>query len=119
VTAGLIGPGQFVRWRAKHLGVRQHLTSKITAFERPSYFQDTMIEGAFKFMEHDHYFSSLSADLTEVSDRFTFAAPLLILGPLLERLFLRRYMEDLLRNRNDILKQIAESTRWQELLPQV
>jgi hypothetical protein len=78
-----------------------------------------MVEGAFKFMQHDHYFSSLSADLTEMRDRFTFAAPLPILGPLVERLFLRRYMEDLLRNRNDILKQIAESTRWQEFLSQV
>jgi hypothetical protein len=39
VTAGLIGPNQFVRWRAKHLGVRQHLTSKIAAFDSPGYFK--------------------------------------------------------------------------------
>jgi hypothetical protein len=30
VTRGLIGPDQFVRWRAKHLGVGRYLTSKIT-----------------------------------------------------------------------------------------
>jgi ligand-binding SRPBCC domain-containing protein len=60
VTSGLVGPNQFVRWRAKHLGVRQHLTSKITAFDSPQYFQDTMLEGAFKFMQHDHFFVALS-----------------------------------------------------------
>ena len=38
VRTGLIGPNGFVRWRAKHLGFRQHLTSKITAFDSPNYF---------------------------------------------------------------------------------
>ena len=50
VTSGLIGLGEFVRWRATHLWVKQHLASKITAFDRPCYFQDTMIEGAFRSM---------------------------------------------------------------------
>ena len=55
VTSGLIGPGQRVTWRARHLGVRQNLTSEITAFEPPSYFRDTMIDGAFRVMWHDHF----------------------------------------------------------------
>ena len=69
VTTGLIGPGQFVRWQAKHLGVRQHLTSKITAFDSPRYFQDTMVEGAFKFMQHDHFFTAISESQTEKQAR--------------------------------------------------
>jgi ligand-binding SRPBCC domain-containing protein len=116
VTKGLIGPGQFVRWRARHLGVRQHLTSKITQYDRPHHFQDTMIQGAFKFMQHDHFFRSLSPDATEMKDRFIFAAPLPILGPLAERLFLRRYMTTLLRERNKVLRSVAESKRWHEFL---
>ena len=38
VTAGLIGPGETVTWRARHFGVWQHLTSRITSFERPVVF---------------------------------------------------------------------------------
>jgi ligand-binding SRPBCC domain-containing protein len=117
VTTGLIGLGEFVRWRATHLGVRQHLASKITAFDSPHYFQDTMTEGAFKFMQHDHHFASISDTTTEVRDRFTFAAPIRVLGLLAERLFLPRYMDDLLRTRNAILKEIAESDRWSQFLP--
>ena len=49
VITGLIGPNDFVRWRAKHFGIHQHLTSKITAFDVPNYFQDTMTEGVFTF----------------------------------------------------------------------
>ena len=117
VTTGLMGPDQVVRWRAKHLGIRQHLTSKITAFDSPRYFQDTMLEGAFKFMQHDHFFQPLSESETEMEDRFTFAAPLPILGVMAEHLFLKRYMDRFLRHRNEIVKQIAESNRWQNFLP--
>jgi ligand-binding SRPBCC domain-containing protein len=110
VTSGLLGQGQRVTWRAKHFGVRHYLTSEITAMNRPVRFQDTMIRGPFRFMQHDHIFRSLSADQTEMEDIFRFAAPLPVLGKIAEMLFLRRYMRSLLRERNTVLKQIAEST---------
>jgi hypothetical protein len=119
VTTGLIGPNQFVRWRARHFAIDQHLTSKITAFDSPNYFQDTMIEGVFKFMQHDHFFSALSETSTEMRDRFTFAAPVPVLGQIAERLFLKSYMERFLRHRNQILKQVAESERWPDFLPKL
>ena len=117
VVTGLIGPNEFVRWRARHLGIRQHFTSKITAFDPPNYFQDTMIEGAFKFMQHDHFFRALSETNTEMKDRLTFAAPLPVLGPIAERVFLKRYMDRFLGTRNEVLKQVAESDRWPDFLP--
>jgi hypothetical protein len=56
VTSGLIGPAQRVTWRAKHFGVWHKLTSEITGMDRPAWFQDTMIQGIFRFMQHDHRF---------------------------------------------------------------
>lgn len=117
VITGLIGPGEFVRWRARHLGVTQHLTSRITAYDRPVHFQDTMIEGAFRFMQHDHFFREIVPKVTEMRDRFVFAAPFSILGIAAETLVLRRYMTNLLLHRNNVLKQVAESDRWADLLP--
>src|SRR5437763_13194902 len=43
VTSGLLGLGQRVTWRARHLGAWRELTSEITAMDRPAYFQDTMV----------------------------------------------------------------------------
>src|SRR5467141_3290533 len=80
VTSGLIGMSQRVTWRAKHLGVWQHLTSEITAMESPAYFQDTMVRGAFRSMKHDHFFRTLPSGQTEMKDVFCFAAPLSVLG---------------------------------------
>jgi ligand-binding SRPBCC domain-containing protein len=117
ITSGLVGPGERVTWRAKHLGVWHQLTSEITQMDRPSHFQDVMIDGVFRFMRHDHFFRSLSPDKTEMRDVFSFAAPLPILGLLAEFLFLRRYMQNLLRERDAAIKEIAESGDWRKYLP--
>lgn len=103
VTSGLIGMAQRVTWRARHFGVWQSLTSEITAMDRPAYFQDTMIQGAFRFMKHDHFFRALSPHETEMKDTFCFEAPLGVLGRLAEIAFLRRYMQALLQERNAVL----------------
>ena len=112
VTSGLVGLGQRVRWRAKHLGVWQNLSSEITRLERPTYFRDEMIEGAFKRMEHDHYFDARAANGTLMTDVFRFAAPWPILGKIAEVALLRRYMTNLLRERNDVIRKVAESEEW-------
>jgi hypothetical protein len=43
-----------------------------------------------------------------MSDRFTFAAPLSVLGTIAEHLFLKRYMDRFLGQRNEIVKQVIE-----------
>jgi ligand-binding SRPBCC domain-containing protein len=117
ITSGLLSMSQRVTWRAKHFGVWHELTSEITGIERPGYFQDTMIRGIFRFMQHDHWFRSLSADQTEMRDVFRFASPLWVLGRFAEIGLLRRYMHNLLRERNAVLKRIAESPEWRQYLP--
>jgi ligand-binding SRPBCC domain-containing protein len=116
-TSGLVDLGQRVTWRAKHFAIWQRLTSEITGMDRPVYFQDTMIDGPFHSMQHDHVFRTLFPDMTEMEDVFRFAAPLQVLGRLAEILVLRRYMQGLLRERNAVLKEIAESNEWRRLLP--
>lgn len=75
------------------------------------------MEGAFRFMQHDHFFREVAPNVTEMKDEFVFAAPFWILGIAVEWLFLRGYMTDLLLQRNDVLKCVAESNQWAALLP--
>jgi hypothetical protein len=116
ITSGHVGLGQQVTWRAKHFGIWHNLTSETTALEPPSYFQVTMIQGVFRSMQADHLFRALPPGATEMKNIFAIAAPLPILGPLAEVLFLRRYMQALVRERNAVIKQIAESSEWQHYL---
>ena len=56
-TEGLIELGETVTWRAKHLGVYQNFTSKVTGCNEADYFADEMLSGAFKSFNHEHFFS--------------------------------------------------------------
>ena len=108
VTSGLIGLGEEVTWEAKHFGVRQRLSVKITQMEAPRFFRDEMIRGAFKSMRHDHLFEEVSG-VTKMTDYFWFEAPLGLLGKIAESIFLENYMRKLLLKRNLVLKCEAES----------
>lgn len=57
-TFGLLGLHETVTWEARHLGVRQRLTVRMTRLDRPSSFQDVMLEGPFHHFVHDHSFES-------------------------------------------------------------
>jgi len=115
ITTGLIGMDDEVTWEAGHFGVRQRLSVRVTAFDRPNHFQDIMISGAFKTMIHDHEFSD-HAEGTLMRDRFEFQSPLGILGRVAERIFLATYMRRFLVERNGVLKQLAESEEWRRYL---
>jgi ligand-binding SRPBCC domain-containing protein len=116
-TSGLIGMGETVTWRAWHLGVRQRLTSRISAYDRPAYFQDVMVRGAFAWMEHDHWFDATPDGGTVLRDEFRFAAPLGVLGRIAEAVVLRRYMTRFLEGRNAVIKRVAESEEWRQFVP--
>jgi len=115
VTSGAMKLGDTVTWEAVHFGIKQHLTSHITAYERPHRFTDEMIRGAFQEMVHLHEFVPQPPG-TLMIDVFTFRAPLSILGRLAETLFLTRYMKGLLWSRNRYLKQVAEADTDSALL---
>lgn len=117
VTSGLLGAEEEVTWEARHFGVRQRLRVKMTKFDRPNYFQDRMLEGAFRQMTHDHVFET-RAGKTVMIDRFEFSSPFGVLGRIVDRVFLERYLRRFIVNRNAILKRTAESDDWKKYLNQ-
>jgi len=106
--SGLIELGETVTWRAKHFAIWQTLTSKITEFEYPNHFTDEMVKGAFKSIRHEHLFYAIN-NQTVMKDIFIFESPFGWLGTFVNFLFLGRYMENLLKKRNRVIKEAAES----------
>lgn len=111
VKFGVMKLGAFVTWRAKHFGIWQKLSTKITKAEPYTFFTDEMIKGAFKSMKHEHYFKE-NGDYTMMKDVFVFSSPFGILGKVFNYLILTNYMKKLLIERNLTIKEIAESGRW-------
>lgn len=117
IQHGLLGPGDQITWRARHFGVWQELTSRITAFDRPRAFRDSMVRGAFARFDHDHVFDAIADDRTVMHDIFDFNSPLGPLGRIADALVLTRYLRRFLEQRNQVIKRTAESDEWRALLP--
>ena len=109
VTKGLIGLGEEVTWEANHFGICQRLTTRITAFSRPSHFRDSQVDGAFRRFDHDHYFETINDGTTLMRDVFDYTSPLGWLGILADHLFLESYMREFLMKRNLLIKKVAEA----------
>lgn len=102
VTSGLIDVGQEVTWRARHFGLPITMTSRITALEFPVRFVDEQVKGPFKSFRHVHEFDATPGG-TVMTDRVKFTAPFGLLGRLVERLVLGRYLKQLIVDRGHFL----------------
>jgi ligand-binding SRPBCC domain-containing protein len=117
VTTGLLNLGESVTWEAHHFW-RQRLASKITQFDRPRHFRDSMVAGVFKRFDHDHHFETRNG-ITVMIDTFDFDSPFGLLGRAVDALFLKAYMKKLLERRNQDVKTIAEDQELRlRFLPQ-
>jgi ligand-binding SRPBCC domain-containing protein len=114
-TSGLIGLNETVTWKAKHLRRTRILKSKITAMNPPLSFTDEMVQGDFKSLRHEHHFKKIDNG-TLLIDIFIYESPYGGLGRLADRLFLTRYMKNLLETRNKTIKEYAESEKWKFIL---
>ena len=74
-----------------------------------------MQKGVFKQFKHEHHFEQLDGG-TFMTDIFNYQSPFGIFGKLADKLFLEKYMTELLIERNRIAKEFAESDKWKEVL---
>ncbi|HEX4958452.1 MAG TPA: SRPBCC family protein [Lacibacter sp.] len=115
VTAGLINEGEFVTWKARHLFKTRFLKVRITTMNPFSFFEDVMEEGDFKVFQHQHHFKPVQNG-TIVIDTLHFESPYGFIGKLINRFYLTHYMKQLLQQRNLVIKEYAETKKWEALL---
>jgi len=114
-TSGLIELNETVTWKAKHVFKTRILKSKISAMNRPLAFTDEMVDGDFRSLKHEHHFKTIQNG-TLVIDLFHFETPYGTLGKLVNQLFLTKYLHKLLEERNQVIKEYAESEKWTFIL---
>lgn len=107
-TTGLFGRGEEITWQARHFGVKQQLTVRITELDFPRFFADEMVRGAFKSMRHEHYFESAPVG-TLMQDKFMYETPFGFFGAIFDALLLKKHMADFLLRRNQFLKTHCEA----------
>ena len=114
VTSGLMGQDDVVTWSARHFGITQKLSTRITIYNRPKHFRDSQIQGIFSRFDHDHFFE-VEGDGTLMKDVFDFDCPFGVFGTAVD--FLVHYhLEKFLKSRNQTIKKVAESDEWKLFL---
>jgi len=114
-TAGLIELEETVTWKAKHFFRTRVLKVKITAMNRPESYTDEMVNGDFKSLKHEHHFKQINNG-TLMIDLFSFEMPYGGFGKITASLILKSYLKKLLEQRNQSIKEYAESEKWKFIL---
>ncbi len=114
-TAGLIELQETVTWKAKHLFKIRVMRVRITEMSKPFSFTDEMVEGDFESMKHEHHFKKIENG-TLLIDLFRYSIPYGSVGRIAEKLFLTNYLKKMLEQRNNAIKEYAESEKWKFVL---
>jgi ligand-binding SRPBCC domain-containing protein len=112
--SGLMNLNDTVTWTAKHLFKQRRLKIRITKLQRPEYFIDEQEAGDFKLMKHEHYFKPIENG-TIMIDQFHFETRG-FMGNFVNRFYLEKYMTQLLKLRNKMIKEVAEGNGWKQYL---
>ena len=95
--------GQIILYKIKILpGIKANWTTEITHVKEDEYFVDEQRFGPYKFWHHQHLFTE-TADGMKVTDIIHYAIPAGLIGRFMNRLFIRKKLENIFIYRTKFL----------------
>ena len=116
-SGALIGPGESVSWKAKLLFRMRLWKLKVTSFQEPFSFVEEQVQGDLKTMKHEHFFKPVENG-TIMIDQFHYTLRYGNLGNLVNSIYLRKYLQRMLEERNRLIKKVAEGNDGNKYLEQ-
>ena len=114
-ASSLVGRNETITVVAKHAGRARMMMMKITTFQRPSLFIEEQVKGDLQHYKHEHHFKAV-ANGTIVIDILEFGIPKDIIGKIFGKVYFRKYLEELLRKRIELVRSYAETEKWRAVL---
>lgn len=87
------------------LGIRTGWTTEITHVQAPHFFVDEQRKGPYRLWHHQHHFRAVTGG-TEMTDIVHYEIPLGGIGDLLNRLFIRKRVQEIFRHRKKVLDEL-------------
>jgi len=100
--------GSRLRYRLRLFGVPIRWLTEITAWHPPRAFTDLQLAGPYPLWEHSHRFTAVEGG-TEVYDVVRYRVPGGALAPLVNRLFVARWLDEIFDYRRDRLAELLGS----------
>ena len=113
--ANLLTKGETVSIIAKHLGKERLSTLKITTLDKPVLLVEEQTKGDLLLYRHEHHFKPIDNG-TIVIDLIDFGVPRDLVGRYLGKIYLKNYLEELTRKRNEAVRSYAETEKWRAVL---
>jgi len=114
-ASNLVNNGETITIQVKHFGKTRWVTTKVTAFQKPSSFVQEQVKGDLLHFKHEHYFKKVDNG-TILIDLINFAGPRDVVGKIIGKTYLKKYLEKFFHRRNKIIQQYAESEKWRAVL---
>ena len=115
ITSGLINIDDTVTWKTKHLFKTRFFTLKVIEMIPFEKFTEKMIRGDLVSFLHEHFFKP-AINGSIIIDIIHYEAAYGLLGKFINQFYLNSYLEKMVLNRNEVIRQYAEGEKWRAVL---
>ena len=113
--ATLISKGETVSVSIKHAGRLRSCMLRLTELTRPVSFTEVQVKGDLENFRHERHFKRADNG-TIMIDMIEYGMPRDMVGRILGRFYLKQYLEKLMLQRNETIRQYAETEKWRAVL---
>lgn len=103
--------GDTVTVHAKHLGKTRSVILRVMEMDKPRLYVEEQVKGDLGSFRHERHFM-VADNGTFLIDKLEVEPPRDLLGRLIGKYYIKRYVEKLVQQRNDLIRQYAESEKW-------
>jgi ligand-binding SRPBCC domain-containing protein len=114
-SSNLVGAGETITLRAKHLGKTREITARVTDLALPDGYTEEQIKGDLKSFRHEYHFKKVDNG-TIMIDLVEYEGPRDFPGSIVGKFFLKSYFEKMVKKKNELIRQYAESEKWKAVL---
>jgi ligand-binding SRPBCC domain-containing protein len=113
--SNMLAKGETLSVLVKKGGKSRMSMIKITALQRPVSFVEEQVKGDLEKFRHEHHFKPVQNG-TIIIDMVEYGMPKDFFGRILGKIYFKKYMEELLNKRNELIRTYAETEKWRAVL---
>lgn len=114
-ASNLLAKGETVSIVSRLAGKSRLSIIRVMDMQRPLTFTEEQVKGDLDLYRHEHHFKPIENG-TIVIDLLEFGSTKDLLGKMFGKFYLKRYLEELLGRRNEMVRAYAESEKWRAVL---
>jgi hypothetical protein len=101
--------------QVKHLGKIRSVGLRVSTLEKGIMYSEEQAKGDLQYYKHEHHFKQVDNG-TIMIDLVEFDLPKDFVGKLFGRFYLNSYIETIIKKRNQLIRQYAETEKWKALV---